>query len=108
MQFHRELELPRRACVSRRSARTARNQSERLVQCRVERSQHRIRQTRIREVRVVQQVEDIGANLKTDPFSNARVLDQREIQILESRALDDVAAQRTEAGGALIEENLRI
>ena len=52
-----------------------------------------IRQT---EVRMIEDIEELGAELQRDSFVNPRVLVNREVQHIEARSYDDVSSSVAE------------
>ena len=86
--FCGELDLPRRAGIACREPRVA-DDAER-------RAAHRRRAARLAEVRLVEQVEDLDAKLYARAALQRHVLDDREVGIAESRAVEHVASEVSE------------
>src|SRR4249919_2807063 len=86
--FRGELNLPRRAGIAGREPRVA-DDAER-------RAAHRRRAARLAEIRLVEQVEDLDAKLYARAALQRHVLDDREVGIAESRAVEHVASEVSE------------
>ena len=52
---------------------------------------------RVREVRMVEQIEEFCPELRSQPFPELPVLGDREVYIAESGIAEDVAAHRAES-----------
>src|SRR4029077_20047059 len=50
-------------------------------------------QERIRKVRMIQHIEEFGAELNLQPFGDRRVLIDREVPLLEGRSVESVTAE---------------
>src|SRR6267378_7925936 len=86
--FGGELDLPRRAGVAGREARIANHAERRAADCRDA--------ARLAEVRLVEQVEDLEAELHARRAGHLHVLDDRQVGVAESRADDGVPREISE------------
>src|SRR5215469_11646939 len=97
-QLHRQLDLAGTAEITRREARTARDQAE------GGRPEDR---DRLREINLIEQIEKICSHLPLDPFGNSGVFDNCKIEVRESRPDDRVPAEVAKRV-AWVEEHRRI
>src|ERR1051326_144348 len=92
-QLHSKLNLARRAGIARGKACVGDDAEGRASYLRSPAAGTR---TRLAEVRMVEDVEDLSAELHTQSLGQVRVLDDREVSVVEGRTDDDVAPQISE------------
>src|SRR5262249_17380725 len=59
-----------------------------------------VRQERIREVRVVEQVEELSPELQVDLLGQSRIFEEREVELLEAGPSQRIASQVAEMASA--------
>ena len=86
-QFHRNLELARRAGITRGISRSA-DHTEGGVRSGEDRTE-----VRVGKVRMIEQVEGLYAQLVAQPFGDLGRLGKRKVHVLEIRTGDRIAAK---------------
>src|SRR5262249_4576076 len=86
--LQRKLHLARRARLACRKSRLPDH-----TECCTARCRH---EARISEVRVIEKIKDLRAKLRANRFSDPRVLEDREVDIVECRSSDGIPPEITE------------